>query len=110
MVNHEFDVTIIEKIRRWWKAPRVINVGDLGIFHEVVSFGTRVDVSNDLTYDVYAKIRAVEVYDNLVEIEVINIKISDSVSQDIVNLITNNFPKYVNPKTVSWQLQKDIKK
>lgn len=106
MNKQEYDLTLIDRIRKAFKKPRIITVGELGIFHEVVSYGTRSDTTNDLTYDVYAKIRAVEVYDNLVEVEIVNIKISDSVSQDIVNLVNNNFPRYVNPKHVNWQIQK----
>jgi hypothetical protein len=107
MIKQEYDLTVMDKLRKMWKKPREVNVGDIGIFHEVVSYSTRTDISNDLTYDVFAKIKATEVYDQLVEVEILNLKISDSVSQDIVNLITKNFPKYVNPKKVNWQLQKE---
>ena len=109
MIKQEYDITIIDKIKRLFKKPKQVNVDDLGIFHEVISFGTRTDMSHDLIYDVFAKIKVVAVYDNLVEVQVINLKVSDSVSQDITNLITNNFPKYVNPKNVSWEVKKDNK-
>lgn len=109
MIKQEYDISFVDKIRKLFKKPRQVLVGDLGIFHEVVSYGTRTDISHDLTYDVFAKIKAVEVYDNLVEIEVINLKISDSVSVDIVNLITNNFPKYINPKNINWIAKKETK-
>jgi hypothetical protein len=44
------------------------------------------------------------VYDQLVEVEVLDMTISDSANEDIINLIKNNMPKYVNPKIVKWQI------
>jgi hypothetical protein len=40
----------------------------------------------------------------LVEIDVVGeINIPESTSNELTNLISKNFPKYVNPKHVSWQ-------
>ena len=105
MQPHGGDVPILEWWKRRFKKRHIVAIGDLGIYHNVASFDTLNDNNHGLTYDIYAKIRAVEIYDSLVEVEVVSIKISDSVSQDIINLITNNFPKYLDPKKVKWQIK-----
>jgi hypothetical protein len=88
-----------------FKKPKIIFIGDFGIYHYVWCCDTYHEDSHGLKYDVYAKLKAVEVYDNLIEVEVMDIKINDSASTDIQNIIKNNFPKYVNPKYVRWQVK-----
>lgn len=88
-----------------WKKQIIVTNGDLGIYHYVWGCDTIHEDSHGLKYDVYAKIKAVEIYDNLIEIEVIDIKVNDSASAEIQGIIKNNFPKYVNPRYVRWQLK-----
>ena len=90
----------------WFRKRKEINIGDLGIYHYIWSCDTLHEDSHGLKYDVYAKIRAVDIYDELIEIDVVDIKINDSASVEIQNIIKNNFPKYVHPRYVKWQLKK----
>lgn len=92
-------------IKHLFKKPKCVNIGDLGIYHYIWSCDTFHEDSHGLKYDIYAKIKAIDVYESLIEVEVVDIKINDSVSTDIQNIIKNNFPKYVNPKYVKWQLK-----
>lgn len=107
MRGPNYDITIIDKIRKFFKKPRIVKAGDVGIFHEIILIKTYTDISHDMTYDVYAKVKAIEVYENLVEVQPIDIKVADSVSQDVVNIVNNNFPKYINPSQVNWVIKQD---
>jgi len=78
--------------------------GQLGVYHDKLAFYTENDGSDVIKHNIYVKIKIVEVYDELVEIEVLDFTISDSASQDIINLVKNNMPKYVNPRIVKWQI------
>ncbi len=104
MQKQDNDIILISKIRNWFKTPKTIVKGQLGIYHYMWACDTMNEDSNGLKYDIYAKLKAVEIYEGLVEVEIINLKINDSASQDIINIIRNNFPKYVNPKYVKWQV------
>lgn len=77
--------------------------GQLGVYHDKLAFYTDNDGSDIIKHNIYVKIKIVEVYDQLVEIEVLDFTISDSASLDIINLVKNNMPRYVNPRIVKWQ-------
>lgn len=96
------DINLLEKIKIWFKKVKPIKKGDIGIYHYIWASETFNEISTGLRYDVFTKIKAIELYDNLVEIEVIDIKINDSASQDVINMITNNVPKYIRPKQAKW--------
>lgn len=96
------EIVLLEKIRNLFKKQESVNKEDLGVYHYIWSCDTFNEESNGMRFDVYAKIKVVETYSELVEVEMINLKINDSASQDIINIITNNFPKYINPNKVKW--------
>lgn len=104
MQKQENDIAFITWLRRRFKKHKAIVKGQLGIYHYIWACDTMNEDSNGLKYDIYAKLKAIEVYEDMIEIELIDIKINDSASQDIINIITNNFPRYVNPKYVKWQI------
>lgn len=89
---------------RLFKKPIVLKKDQLGVYHDKLAFYTESDGSDVIKHNIYIKVKIIEVYDQLVEIEVLDVSISDSASQDIINLVKNNIPKYVNPKNVKWQL------
>jgi len=103
-INHR-DTQFIVWIKKIFTKPRHVMAGDLGIYHYIWGCDTFHEDSHGLKYDVYAKIKSLDVYETLIEIEAIDIKINDSASTEIQNIIKNNFPKYVNPKYVKWQLK-----
>jgi hypothetical protein len=102
------ELNIVMFFRELFKKTRIVDVGDLGIYHFVWGCDTINEDSHGLKYDVYAKVKAASSYDSLVEVDVVDIKINDSASVEIQNIIKNNFPKYVNPKYVKWQLKNNI--
>jgi len=95
--------TFFERMSNAFKKKLVLKKGQLGVYHDKLAFHTENDGSDVIKHNIYVKIKIVEVYDQLVEIEVLDFTISDSASQDIINLVKNNMPKYVNPRIVRWQ-------
>lgn len=103
-INHR-DMPAMRWLKNIFVKPRQISAGDMGIYHYIWGCDTFHEDSYGLKYDVYAKIKSLDVYESLIEIEALDIKINDSASTEIQNIIKNNFPKYVNPKYVKWQLK-----
>lgn len=103
-INHR-DMHFVRWVGGLFIKPRLVVAGDLGIYHYIWGCDTFHEDSHGLKYDVYAKIKALGIYESLIEIEAVDIKINDSASTEIQNVIKNNFPKYVNPKYVKWQLK-----
>ena len=81
--------------------------GQLGVYQDKLAFYTYNESSDIIKHNIFIKVRIIEVYDQLVEVEVLDMTISDSANEDIINLIKNNMPKYVNPKIVKWQIDND---
>lgn len=96
--------SFFERIGKAFKKKLTLKKGQLGVYHDKLAFYTENDGSDVIKHNIYVKIRIVEVYDQLVEIDVLDFTISDSASQDIINLVKNNMPKYVNPRIVRWQI------
>lgn len=87
-----------------FKKKKVVKAGDVGVYKDVLSVGTTNDGSHTTYYDFYVKVKAVGVYDNLIEIEVMDISTYNACGEDIFNLITTNIPKYVKPKHIKWAI------
>lgn len=90
----------------FYKQSQTLFKGQVGIYYYVWAMDTIHEDSHGMKYDIYAKVKIAEIYKDLVEVESVDIKVNDSASQEVVNIIKNNFPKYVNPKYVKWQLEK----
>jgi len=88
----------------FFKKQITLKKDQLGVYHDKLAFYTESDGSDIIKHNIYIKVKIIEVYYQLVEIEVLDVSISDSASQDIINLVKNNIPKYVNPKNVKWQV------
>lgn len=90
------------------KETKLISKGDYGIYNDELCLYMINDDNNNSTirHKIYAKIQVLGVYDNLVEIDIIgDINIPDSTSSELTNLISKNFPKYVHPKYVRWEIK-----
>jgi hypothetical protein len=102
------DATLIELLKQiFCKQQQELFNGQVGIYHYIVAIDTIHEDSHGKKYDIYAKVKIIEIYKDLVEVECVDFKLNDSASQDVINIIKNNFPKYVNPKYVKWQLKKE---
>jgi hypothetical protein len=97
---------VFGKLFNMFKKKHVLNRGQLGVYHDKLAFDTYNNSADSLRHNIYVKVKIVEVYDQLVEIEVLDFTVSDSASEDVINLVKHNMPKYVNPKMVKWQMDK----
>ena len=102
MVKQESDIVFIEKVRKYFKRPRIININDLGIYHYIWSCDTFNRGTHGFSHEVFAKVKVLETYTSLVEVEMIDIDINGSPNQDIINIIRHNFPKYIKYEYVDW--------
>jgi|TARA_R110000868_G_scaffold336400_2_gene597217 hypothetical protein len=91
-------------IGSFFKKKITLYKGQLGVYQDKLAFYTYNEASDIIKHNIFIKVRIIEVYDQLVEVEVLDMTISDSANEDIINLIKNNMPKYVNPKIVKWQI------
>jgi hypothetical protein len=100
------DLVFFARLTNLFKRKRKVAKGDLGVYHDTLTFNTMSNAQRSIHYDIYVKVEAVEVYEDLVEVNVIDVKISESVSEDMCNFIKHDNIKYLNPKDVKWQINK----
>ncbi len=103
-MENAHETYVLNKILNLFRKKNKLNKGQLGVYHDKLAFDTYNNSADSLRHNIYVKVKIVEVYDQLVEIEVLDLTISDSASEDIINIIKHNMPKYINPKMVKWQL------
>lgn len=101
MSQQNDDVVLFSKIRALFRKKRKVKVGDLGVYHDICGY-IPLGSTRNIHYDVYIKVKAVEVYENLVEVEVLNVKIQES--EDMCNFIKEDNIKYLKPSDVQWQV------
>lgn len=85
------------------KEPKVFK-DQLGICK--YTWGTDTQLSNSdnsQKYNVYAKVKAIHVYDNLVEVELLELKVFDSINDDILAIIKAEFHKIIDPRDINWE-------
>jgi hypothetical protein len=96
-----------ESFKNLFKPKRVIKRGDVGVYQDVLNINTLNDGTHSMNYDMYIKVRAVAVYQNLVEIEVIDVMTTNSHHNEVKDLVQANIPKYIKPKYVKWEISGD---
>ncbi len=104
MNKQENDIALFNWFRKRFKKSKYVTKGQLGIYNYIWACDTIHEDSSGFKFDINAKIKVLETYEDVVEVEVLDIKINDSASQDIINIITKNFPKYIDPKYIKWQI------
>lgn len=101
----ENDIVLFDNIKQLFKRKRQINVGDIGIYQDVLSISTLNDGTHTLNYDIYAKIKALAIYENLIEIEIIDVTTLNACNDEVKTLIDSNMPKYIKPKYIKWEIK-----
>lgn len=85
------------------KEPEVYK-GQLGVCKYTWGTDTRLKNSdNSQQYNVYAKVEAVHVYDNLVEVKMIDLEVFDSINENILDIIKAEFNTFVDPRDINWE-------
>lgn len=96
----------IKKVLSGFKKQTLeIKKGDIGVYHDELCLYMKNDDSNNVVkHKIFAKVIVLGVYNDLVEIDVVgDVNIPESTSTELTNLISKNFPKYVDAKYVSWE-------
>lgn len=91
--------------RKSVKKSQDIKIGDVGIYHDVLTYYNQNDTGDAVKHNVYTKVRVLEVYHDLVEVEVLDTVISDNVHPCVQELAKTNICKYVSPKSIKWQIK-----
>lgn len=97
------EILLVEKIRTWLKPKKIVNVNDVGIYQDILSISNANEGVYPQNYHIYAKVKAVAIFQNLIEIEVLEINIVNACDENITNIVTGSIPKYILPKYVRWQ-------
>jgi hypothetical protein len=97
------ETSIFDKFKDVFKNNKVPVKGDEGVLQDVITFLSSNDTTDALKHNIFVKVKVIEVYNNLVEIEVLDIIVSDSASECFINLITASVPKFIKPKNITWK-------
>jgi|688.fasta_scaffold2691735_2 hypothetical protein len=92
----------LKKFLSIFKKEKKIFVGQVGVYQDILTLSSYNDGLTPVKFDVYAKVKAIGVYDNLIEIELIDLYSFKTMSDDFKALIEKNMPKYVLSKHVKW--------
>jgi len=99
------ETTFYDRFVGVFKKTRIPVKGDEGVLQDILTFFSSNDTTDGLKHNIFVKVRVVEVYQKLVEIEVIEVVISDSASDCVTELVTSSVPKFVNPKNINWKVE-----
>jgi hypothetical protein len=81
-----------------------IKKGDIGIHEDTLTLLTLNETTDGIKHKIYTKVRVLEVYRGLVEVEVLDIELSESANSSLNELIKTSTKKYMSPKDIKWQL------
>jgi len=104
-MEYSKEMLLSDIIKSFFKKTREIHVGDTGIYKDVLAMNTTNDVNNTLNYIIFTKVKAVALYDDLVEVEILETSILNSCDENVKSLINNNIPKYMNPRHIKWEVK-----
>ena len=104
MQNYNSDIELIQALKSLFKKKRNPKVGDIGVYKDVLTVNTTIESTHQLFYDIFVKLKAVAIYEDLVEVEVIELTNLNAGNQEITSVINANIPKYISPKRIKWQI------
>ena len=104
--NHpEYEFPIIDKIKNLFRKTKPVQVGDIGIYQDILTISTKNIETSTLYYDVFVQIKAKAVFKELIEIEILDTFTINASNQNIQELVKSNVPKYINPSQVKWEIK-----
>jgi len=108
MHRTDYEIPLFENIKALFKKAKNIRIGDIGIYQDALT----VDMANDgihtARYTTFVKVKAVAIFEKLVEVEVVEVTIMNSCNENIDALIKANLPKYINPKYIKWEIKETV--
>ena len=82
-----------------------IQKGDLGVILDVLQIHTQDNTADAIKHNVFIKIEVLEVYEDLVEVKIVDVIMSDSANECVVDLVKNGLSKFMTTKNVKWQIK-----
>lgn len=105
MYHNDYFLSFIFNMLNFFKKKQIINVGDVGIYQDVIILDSLNDGNKSIKYEFFVKVKAVGVYDDLVEINVISVSTSNTCNEDLINVVVDNIPKFIDPKLIKWEIK-----
>lgn len=94
---------LVKRFLNLFKKPITVKVGDIGIFQDVLTFYTSNQNADVIRHHVFTKIRVVEVYDELVEVEILDLEVANSAPTTFIDLVSTTNTKYLDPRLINWK-------
>ena len=104
MGSNNNDGGFLKLFKKGPKKIKNLKVGDVGIYHDILTYYNQNDTGDAVKHNVFTKVKIIAIYQDLVEVEVLDTELSDSVHPCVAELAKTNISKYVNPKNVKWQI------
>jgi hypothetical protein len=108
MKQHDYEIPLFENIKALFKKRKHIRIGDVGIYQDALTIDMANDNIHTARYTTFVKVKAVAIFENLVEVEVVEVTIMNSCNENIDALIKANMPKYINPKYIKWEIKETV--
>lgn len=105
MSKNNNEVILFVKLRNLFKRKPKVKKDDIGIYTDMFSHTTIGNSTHLTNYDVNIKVKAVAVFDGLVEVEVISLNINEAISEEVEKLIRHDKLKYLDPNKVKWEIK-----
>jgi hypothetical protein len=100
---YQEELITMKSFLKIFKKEKAIKVGQIGIYQDILTLSSYNDDATPVRHHIFVKIRAIGVYDNLIEIEVIDIYSFNTISNDFKAMAEKNIPKYVLSKYIKWE-------
>jgi len=96
------NLSFIDWVKSFFKPNYTPKKGDMGVYSYVWACDTFYEEQRPFNCDIYVKIKVIETYDKMVEVEIIETKINSYASPDIIEIIKKNSPKYISINKINW--------
>lgn len=103
--NKPVEIKFFKRLLKAFKSKPPLRAGQLGVYHYTLSIYADTKALHNVKYDIFVKVKALVVYNNLVEVECIGEPtINESVTPEMASIIRTSVPKYLEPDKVKWEI------
>ncbi len=92
---------------KFFKKQPQVKKGQIGIYKDTIIFDTVNDSNRTLKYTFFAKVKAIGVFEDIVEIEVVDLSAGNSGNEEILDIIKDNIPHFLDPKLIKWEIKEE---
>ncbi len=104
-INRPVEVKFFAKLFKSFKRKPLVRKEQLGVYHYTLSIYADTKALHNVKYDIFVKVKALVVYNNLVEVECVGEPtINESVTPEMATIIRTSVPKYLEPDKVKWEI------